>query len=191
MKTDLQDRRRDLALSLRSDLVIARARAALGSSVSVPPPVPLVQVTITCARVGLTYLGAGKRVRDKLVLSSWSSIPRRASATDADTGAGAGFFTGVQFPSGFVCPGCRRPHSGSVWVCHCARFSGALHTCGDAGRAGVCACGLSEVLHFEEAAGAELRGSVSTPRAAIGSGSAGSAPQLPGRAQLLLPGKNQ
>jgi hypothetical protein len=173
------------ALTVRTEAALARARLLMKTTA----PVAMLHVPITCARVGMTYLASGRRDSDTLVVSSAAAMPKARAAAPA-AAEGAGFFSSVEFPNGWRCPGCRRPHSGATWACDCARLAGALHTCGDSGRAGICACGKSEVLHFVQGAGAEVRGSMSTPRAMLNSSSAAPrpAPPLPVLPRVLLPG---
>jgi hypothetical protein len=174
-------------LTVRTEAALARARLLTKP----PAPVATVHVPITCGRVGLTYLATGRRDGNTLSVSSAAPMPKARNTAPA-VAKGAGFFSSVEFPNGWLCPGCRRPHSGVTWACDCARLAGTLHTCGDSGRVGICACGRSEVLHFVEVSGWDLRGSVSTPRAALNASSAAprSTPALSPRVPpLLLPGR--
>lgn len=182
----------ELLPATRTDDALARARSLLVKKASVSAA-PAVHVPVTCTRSGMTFLAIGSRNGDSLAIASTAPLPkaRAGGIGAAGPSAAAGFFAGAEFPSGFVCPGCRRPHSGAVWACGCAALAGALHTCGDEGRVGVCACGRTEMMHFGEATGAELRGSAgSAPRATLAGLRTEPGTVLPSRAPtLLLPGK--
>jgi hypothetical protein len=179
------------ALVARADDVVARARALLSPRASAQ--LPIIEAPITCARTGTTFIGSGRRDGNKWVVSSSSLMRAKTHGGPVARAISAGFISAIEFPDGWKCPGCRRPPGPSgIWLCDCERFTGALHTCGDDGRESICACGKTEIFHFVEGGGGDLRGSSQVPRPTLAGSVAlpRAAPAaLPGRAPLLLPEK--